>query len=421
MQNVKKYDFSFYEKLVFWGTVTFVTVFTFADMILSPIFFLHIYKRLHIQYSDVALVMGITYVIVAVLDYPTSHIADKSNKLILLILGTLTIGVGLLIFCFSTSLIMAIVGIGFRSFGAAMNSGCESGWFVDCFKKRESYSEIKDLYITYITLSTRISIFVSLFIAFFLFNYINSESIFVTASFILFFLVAFLFIIFLYEKKKNISYRSEGSIWEIKPLIVFFKKTITNVNHLKVYGINNLKAMGFSIFVTFWQLAADKINVVNELSILHIIAMGGSLVFSLLLPKINKKYKDNRFFVIGVICFMVIALMLGSTYLIPINKYFFLIFIVGFQIINTAFGVFSSSYTMEHAASSEETAKYFSIVSSIKELSCALIIFLIKEFIVNRIHIMDTLSLLLIPSIVLVTIMIIYSLDKNLINKINDM
>ena len=405
-KTFKAYNMTANEKTVFISYIIYSAIMIFADMIISPVYFLHMLNKAHISYADVAFLMGLSSILIGVLDFPTSHIADKSNKLLISCFGTTCICVMLMMVGFATNMKILIVAIVLRAVGAAMETGCLSGWFVDNMKDNPNYEKIKEKYISYSTIATRFSMFASLVLAFFLLNKVNPESIFVVSSIMNFLLLIFVFSVYLKSRKTGNTQKSNiKEILEIRPLIDFCKKTISNRSYLKLYGISFLRFSMLIIFITFWHMVGENIGVGNQLSILHIIAMGSCVLFSVLVPKIEDRFKDKKNLVIAYICLVLMVTMVASTFLIKTNKYFYVFFLIGFQVTNVAFGMFNQSYSMRYAAEIGDTSKFFSIVSSIGNLLTAIVLFLIKEFIVDRIPIMGSLCLLLIPGAIFLVIM----------------
>ncbi len=397
-------------KKAMYLTLTVNSLLIFADLFISPIFLVYLKGHLGINSSGVVMVMAFLSVFIMLLDYPTSHIADVWDKLKVAMVGTLSLSVGLFIYGFSDSLALTIIGVFFKALGLAVISGTLSSWFVDQISQREDFDVIREKYITLSTITQKTTIVVSLIISYFVINYLSKQAVFAISSSVYAFASLILFVAIHHlsqSKTEEYQWDNYRSLLDAKPLVSFLRQSLQRKEHRFIYSIQILFGLGFVIYITFWQLVAEEVELESHLPTLtllgFIVAWMGSWILPFLDRDALRKYKYS---VISGIIFSLLIINAFCFVNLSGSKYFFLGIVFSFQLLITFLGVWVQGKTMEYAPDANQSAKYFSLSSTLSELVNSSFLFFNSFYLVKVMPDVSLLFLYCVPFSVLLVLLV---------------
>ncbi|UOE99948.1 MFS transporter [Bdellovibrio reynosensis] len=344
----------------------------FADMIISPILIIHIRNGLGIDNNGIAWLMSIGCILIALLDYPTSHFADHFNKLLVLAIGTCCLAFSMVGLWLLPSKHFLIASLGLKAFGLASLSGTISAFVFDSIQGDSDKDQLIKRFITRGQLVRQSGIVLAMIIASSLIYFNQSHHIFLISA------LVYISCAILSTKRllvSDIKWRSSKKIIEVVnplPLLSYLVEASKNGAFRWALFLNLLSGVGFTIYITYWQLSAEAGGLKWALGLLTSLGFAASFVVSYILDRISTD-KAQLFLGVGIVLFAF------GTFCMSIWSFSFIFAVCGFQISLVAGSAIVMGESYRACTDESNSAKFFSLTSTGSEMFSSFILALFSS------------------------------------------
>lgn len=386
--------------------IVFTGLLVIIDMIISPIYLAFIKNNYQLEDRLVTMVVAISGLMIFLLDYPTSHLADKYGRLKIYIMGLVSTGIGQFIIIFGQIYIVAILGLFIKAFGYSFISGTLRGWFISKVKQLGGNEDVIKYYTSLVVTISRTCMFLALVASQFIVALISIKMVYIVSSlgYIALAIISVLLIL-IYGDSEPGSNRKESG------LVRFFLDSIHSESFRRVALLNVLQSLTFIIYLGLWQLVGIDLEIVDFLPTVLLIGMASSLIYSFFQHRIHDHRNRNRILIaLGVIASSVFVFSFLSS---PNQKLWFVVGVSAFQILNSINSLIVSEKTYMTCEDFDNSAKYFSLLSSISEITNFVVLILISNVLVGMIENRIIICILIFPTVAIYLYLIKNSRSQN--------